>query len=73
MEFLSRIEARFNQALSLPLSGAPRPHLAPDLRVLFYEKYAVYYLPRTDEIVIVRVLHGSRDIAAIADESGFAI
>ena len=41
--------------------------------MLFYEKYAVYYLPRPDEIVIVRVLHGSRDIAAIADESGFAI
>ncbi len=28
-ELLSRIEARFNQALSLPLSGAPCPHLAP--------------------------------------------
>jgi toxin ParE1/3/4 len=30
------------------------------------------YLPRPDEIIIVRVLHGSRDIAAIADEGGFA-
>ena len=72
-EFLSRFEARFNQALTLPLSGAPRSHLAPNLRVLFYEKYAIYYLPRPDEIVIVRVLHGSRDIAAIADEGGFTV
>ena len=39
--------------------------------MIFYEKYAIYYLPRPDEIIIVRVLHGSRDIAFIADEGGF--
>jgi plasmid stabilization system protein ParE len=38
--------------------------------VLFLDKYAIYYLPLDDEIVIVRVLHGSRDIASIADEGG---
>jgi hypothetical protein len=38
------------------------------LRVVFYEQYAIYYLPRPD----VRVLQGSRDIAIIADEGGFA-
>lgn len=72
-EFLTRIEARFNQALSHPHSGAPRPHLGRDLRVILYEKYAIYYLLRTDEIIVVRVLHGSRDIGTIADDGGFAI
>jgi hypothetical protein len=43
------------------------------LRVIFYEKYAIYYLPRPDEIIIVRVLHGSRDIAFITDEGGFDV
>jgi plasmid stabilization system protein ParE len=43
------------------------------LRVVFYEKYAIYYLPRPDEIIIVRALHGSRDIDSIADEGGFAV
>jgi toxin ParE1/3/4 len=43
------------------------------LRVLFCEQYAIYYLPRPDEIIVVRVLRGSRDIASIADEGGFAI
>lgn len=70
-QFLSRIEARFNQLLTLPFSGAPRPHLAQGMRVIFSEKYAIYYLPRPDEIVIVRVLHGSRDITPIVDEGGF--
>jgi len=58
--------------LQFPFSGAPRPHLSQDLRVVFYEQYAIYHLPRPDEIIVVRVLHGSRDIATIADEGGFA-
>jgi toxin ParE1/3/4 len=70
---LSRVGDRFNQALQFPLSGAPRTHLSPDLRVIFCELYAIYYLPRPDEIIIVRVLHGSRDIDSIVDEGGFAI
>jgi plasmid stabilization system protein ParE len=59
--------------MHFPFSGAPRAHLSQDLRVVFYEQYAIYYLTRPDEIIIVRVLHGSRDIATIADEGGFAI
>jgi plasmid stabilization system protein ParE len=59
--------------LKLPFSSAPRSYLRQNLRVLFCEQYAIYYLPRPDEIIVVRVLHGSRDIASIADEGGFAI
>jgi toxin ParE1/3/4 len=39
--------------------------------VIFHENYAIYYLPRMTEIVIVRVLHGARDIESIADDGGF--
>ncbi len=35
------------------------------------KKYAIYYLPLPAEIVVVRVLHGSRDLAAISDRGGF--
>ena len=72
-DFLTRIESRFNQALQAPFSGAPRPVLAPELRVMFYEKYAIYYLPRPEEIIVVRVLHGSRDIVSIAGDGGFVL
>jgi plasmid stabilization system protein ParE len=61
------------QVLTLPSSGAPRPYLADDLRVIFHQKYAVYYLTRPGEIVVVRVLHGNRDVASIAAEGGFAV
>lgn len=55
----------------LPLTGAPRTHLATNLRVIFRGKYGIYYLPRTDEVVVVRVLHGSRDVLSVADDGGF--
>jgi len=33
----------------------------------------MYYVHDEDELVIVRVLHGARDAAALADQGGFAI
>jgi toxin ParE1/3/4 len=38
----------------------------------FHGKYAIYCVPRPDELVIVRVVHGARDIAALAERGGFA-
>jgi toxin ParE1/3/4 len=59
--------------LLFPFSGAERSQLAPDLRVTFHDNYAIYYLPHPKEIVIVRVLHGSRDAEAIVEGGGFAL
>ncbi len=70
---LGRIEARFKQVVKLPDSGADRSNLGDGLRVVFCGKFAIYYLPRPDEIIIVRALHGSRDIDSIEDEGGFAV
>ena len=41
--------------------------------MIFHDSYAIYYLARPKEIVIVRVLHGSRDVEAIAEGGGFAL
>jgi toxin ParE1/3/4 len=42
------------------------------VRVTFHDRYAIYYRPLADAIVIIRVLHGARDAAALADHGGFA-
>lgn len=34
--------------------------------------YAIYYMPLSDAVMIVRVIHGARDIAALAERGGFA-
>ena len=54
-----------------PLAAPARDQLASGLRVTFHGAYAIYYQPRLDEIVIIRVLHGARDTAAIAEHGGF--
>ena len=52
--------------------GPRRESFAAGLRVTFHGPYAIYYTPGTDDLVIIRVLHGARDAAAIADRGGFA-
>ena len=65
--FLSAVHAAFNQLQTFPMMGASREQFAHRLRVIFHGAYAIYYTPNTDELVIIRVLHGSRDIAAIIE------
>jgi toxin ParE1/3/4 len=55
-----------------PLSGPARDQLAPGLRVTFHSPYTIYYTPVPDAVVIVRVLHGARDVSALAERGGFA-
>lgn len=55
-----------------PLAAAARENLAAGLRVSFSGNYALYYLHDEQELVIVRVLHGARDAAALAEHGSFA-
>jgi toxin ParE1/3/4 len=54
-----------------PLAAPSREQLAADLRVTFHRRYAIDYRPLSDAIVIVRVLHGARDAAALAHRQEF--
>lgn len=68
--FLSAIHNTFNQLLPFPMMGASREQFAQGLRVVFHGAYAIYYTFNTDELFIIRVLHGSRDVAASIIEQG---
>lgn len=65
------IEAAFEPVRYFPLAAPARDRLGPGLRVTFHRDYAIYYQPRPGEIIIVRVLHGARDVAAIAERGWF--
>jgi toxin ParE1/3/4 len=71
-QLVAAIEAHFEPLRHFPLSGAIREQLAQGLRVTFHTPYAIYYLALPDALVIVRVIHGARDIAAVAEGGGFA-
>lgn len=68
---MEAIEARFAPLLHSPQSGSPREQFGSGMRVIFHPPYAIYYLTAGYELIIVRVLHGARDAAAIADQGGF--
>ena len=69
--FVKSIEKAFATLQHTPSIGTPRERFAPGLRVIFQSPYAIYYLPSEQDILIVRVLHGARDVAAVADLGGF--
>jgi len=52
------------------LAAPARPQLAAELRVTFHYPYAIYYRPSEEAVTIIRVLHGARDIAALAAQGG---
>ena len=58
---------RYARVLSeQPLMGKVRPELAPEVRSLpTRTPYILFYLPQTDGLVVVRVLHHARDIQDI--------
>ena len=51
-----------------PEIGPPRDNLAPGLHAHFYTDYVIYYVASDKEIIIVRVLHRSRDARAVFNE-----
>jgi toxin ParE1/3/4 len=62
----------FEPVRHFPLAAPARDALGRGLRVTFHSPYAIYYRPLADAVVIIRVLHGARDVAAIAAIGGFA-
>jgi toxin ParE1/3/4 len=62
----------FENLRHFPLSGVAREQISRGLRVTFHRPYAVYYVVYSHEMVIVRVVHGARDVAALAERGGFA-
>jgi toxin ParE1/3/4 len=68
--FIKALQAHFQPLRRFPLSGVARGQLAPKLRVTFHRPYAIYYTHLREAIVIVRVLHGARDIMAITARGG---
>jgi toxin ParE1/3/4 len=65
--FLTNAEASFNDLAGQPIIGAPLTLRHPDLAgmrkwgVKDFENHLIFYLPRPDGVLIVRVLHAARD------------
>jgi toxin ParE1/3/4 len=65
--WIEKLDAQFLLLASHPLMGRERRELAKDLRSFPFERYVIFYLPDTNGITVVRVLHSARDIETIID------
>jgi len=59
---IDRIGEVFEMLVQNPLAGRARAELGKDLRSFPVGNYIIFYLPLSDGIEVVRVLHGRQDI-----------
>jgi len=63
--FLAELEAKARQAAERPLSFPARDDISPGLRAAVHGRYLLFFRDLADEVRIVRVLHGARDLRRI--------
>ena len=63
-EISTAIHLRFESLLRFPYLGRERTKFAPGLRSIAVRLYVIFYLVEDDQIIIVRVMDGRRDLDA---------
>jgi toxin ParE1/3/4 len=62
---LDDIDAACATLAGSPHSGRLREELAPNIRSLPVGNYVIFYRPEEDGIIVIRVLHGARDLPGL--------
>ena len=63
--WVDHLDEQFRMLSTQPMMGRARDELAPGVRSFPFGRYVVFYVPLTNGIDVVRVLHGARDIDAV--------
>lgn len=65
LRFADRIDAELSRLAELGHGGAPRDWLSPGLRFTTIARYSVYFRVTETALIVVRFLHGARDLSGI--------
>ena len=63
--WLELIDQKSQLLATMPYMGRDRTDLAPNLRSFPVGDYIIFYRPAAEGIMVIRVLHGARDIEAL--------
>jgi len=63
--WVDRLDAKLRLLAAQPLMGRARDELSPGVRSLPFGRYVIFYLPLSDGIEVVRLLHSARDIETL--------
>lgn len=63
--FIREIRSQCERIARVPLSYRARPELGAGIRTCPHKRYVIVFKPEKTRVLIVRVLHGARDIDSI--------
>ena len=62
-DYLNGLSATFDLIAARPSIGAPESDLGSGMRSFAYRSHRTYYRPDGDGLLVLRVLHRSRDVS----------
>lgn len=68
--FLTRLDAKFSKIAKFPNLGRQRNEILPGLRSFPMEQYLILYILVNQDVDILRVVSGYRDLSALLTNSG---
>lgn len=71
--FVRALEEKAALAARRPLSFRERPEISPGLRAIRHGNYLIFFRDLVDEVRVVRVIHGARDLPLLFDPQDDAL
>jgi toxin ParE1/3/4 len=73
LRFIREIRDHCERMAATPLAYPARPELGPEIRCCVHQRYLILFQPGANpsasEVLVVRVLHGSRDLLTLSANS----
>jgi len=65
VSFVREIREHCVKIANSPLAYVARPELGDGIRTCAHGRYVIVFQPSSEEVLIVRILHGARDISVL--------
>ena len=67
LTFVAELEQKAAEAAARPLTFRERTDISPGLRAIGHGRYLIFFRDLADEVRVVRVVHGARDLPRLFD------
>jgi toxin ParE1/3/4 len=67
--FLIKLESKFSKIVTFPLLGRKRNEILMNIRTIPLDNYLILYMPIGNDIEILRVVSGYRDLSTLFAET----
>lgn len=68
LAFVQELRAHCQTLMDVPEAYPIRPELGPDIRVAVHKNYLIVYRLVDEGVLVVRILHGARQLIRLMDQ-----